>query len=88
MRIGRKLCDRQGCKQVHFLYPDLKPAHALRDGNDPWEDGYEIFIPDSQEREATCTRCGANVVVPPKIVLSLAVNEYEDWILETVSNED
>ena len=87
MRIGRKLCDRQECKQVHFLYLDPKPPHE-RDGYSPWEDGYEIFIPSSEEREASCTRCGANVVVPPKFVLSLDVNEYEDWILETVSNED
>ena len=85
MRIGRKLCDRQECKQVHFLYPE---PHAIRDGNNPWEDGYEIFIPGSEEREDSCTRCGANVVVPPIIVLSLAVDEYEDWVLETVSNED
>ena len=87
MRIGRKLCDRQGCKQVHFLYPDLETPRA-RDEYNPWEDGYEIFIPDSEEREDSCIRCGANVVVPPKMVLSLSVNEYEDWILETVSNED
>ena len=85
MRIGRKLCDRRECNQVHFLYPE---PHAFRDGNNPWEDGYEIFIPGSEEREGSCTRCGANVVVPPKFVLSLDVNEYEDWILETVSNED
>ena len=87
MRIGRKLCDRQECKQVHFLYLDLEP-NAFKDGNDPWEDGYEIFIPGSEEREDCCTRCGTNVLVPPKKVLSLAVNEYEGWILETVSNED
>ena len=87
MRIGRKLCDRQECKQVHFLYPDLEP-HPFRDGTSPWEDGYEIFIPGLEEREDSCTRCGANVLVPPKFVLSLAVNEYEDWIFETVSNED
>ena len=69
--------------------PGLKD-HPLRarDGYSPWEDGYEIFIPGSEERESSCTRCGANVVVPPKIVLSLDLNEYEDWILETVSNED
>ncbi len=83
VKIGRKMCDYQGCRQVHLLYPDLEPSYALKELNDRWEDGYEIFLPSQQEREERCTRCGIGVLVPPAIVLSLGVSQYEEWALET-----
>ncbi len=85
MKIGRKMCGYQGCRQVHLLYPDLEPSYALKELNDRWEDGYEIFLPSQQEREERCARCGIGVLVPPAFVLSLGVRQYEEWTLDTLS---
>ena len=65
VKIGRKMRGYQGCQQVHFLYPDLEPSYALKELNDRWEDGYEIFLPSQEEREERCARCGIGVIVPP-----------------------
>ena len=84
MKIGRKVCGYLGCRQVHLLYPDLERSYALKELNDRWEDGYEIFLPSQGEREERCSRCGIGVLVPPAIVLSLGVSQYEEWTLDTL----
>ena len=77
MRIGRKLCGSLGCKQVHFLFPDLPMADDLSG-----EVGHSIFIAGLEQRGEWCARCGAKVLVPAAGVLSLPIPRYEDWTLE------
>ena len=88
VKIGRKMRGYQGCQQVHFLYPDLEPSYALKELNDRWEDGYEIFLPSQEEREERCARCGIGVIVLPAIVLSLGISQYEEWTLDTLPGAD
>lgn len=88
MIIGRKLCGSLGCRQVHFLFPDLPEAHYLIG-----EVGHSIFITGLAQRVEWCARCGAEVMVPSIDVLSLPITQYEDWklgdfnqVLTSVSN--
>ncbi len=76
MRIGRKLCGSLGCRQVHFLFPDLPVACQLSG-----EVGHSIFIAGLEQSEEWCARCGAKVLVPAAGVLSLSIPQYEDWTL-------
>ncbi len=77
MRIGRKLCGSLGCQQVHFLFPDLPVACQLSG-----EVGHSIFIAGLEQKVEWCARCGAKVLVPSLEVLTLSIQQYEDWTLD------